>query len=72
MLSLLNARNIPGTFVLCALFMITTHAHASEKPVRSWSVVETAKDTGHRLSAVTAPSKAAAPTPSAIVCDPSK
>ncbi len=70
--SLLKSLNVPSTLLLGSVSMIITNAAASEKPARGWSVVETAKDNGHRLSAVPAPAKAAASAENAIVCDPSK
>ena len=67
-----SPRRLLATLLLGGLSLTIHSAGAAEEPVRTWSVVETAKDTGHRLSAVTAPSKTAAPAPSAIVCHPSK
>ena len=68
----MSPRRLLSTLLLGGLSLTINSAGAAEQPVRTWSVVETAKDTGHRLSAVTAPSKTAAPAPSAIVCHPSK
>jgi O-glycosyl hydrolase len=70
--SFLESLNIPNSLLLGSLSMIITSAAASEKPARAWSVVETAKDNGHRLSAMPAPTKAAASAENTIVCDPSK
>jgi glucosylceramidase len=72
MLSPRYSRKILGTFLLCSLPLTMISAQASRKPPRGWSVVETAKENGHKLSAVPAPAKAAEPVQSAIVCDPSK
>ena len=72
MLSPRYSRNILGTFLLCNLPLTMISAQASEKPPRGWSVVETAKENGRKLSAVPAPAKAAEPVQSTIVCDPSK
>jgi glucosylceramidase len=72
MLFVVKFLNIPHTVLLGSLSMVITSAFASEKPARVWSVVETAKDNGHRLSAVPAPTKVAASTENAIICDPSK
>ena len=68
----MRPRRLLSTLLLGGLSLPINSDGAAEQPVRTWSVVETAKDTGHRLSAVTAPSKTAAPAPSAIVCHPSK
>jgi glucosylceramidase len=62
----------PITLLIGCLSMIATTAHAAAKPARAWSVVETAKNNGHRLSPVPVPTKAAASTQDAIVCDPSR
>ena len=64
--------SVPNTLLLGGLSMMITSASASGKPARVWSVVETAKDNGHRLNAVPAPTKAEASAGNAIVCDPSK
>ena len=68
----MSPRHLLSTLLLGGLSLTINSAGAAEQPVRTWSVVETAKDTGHRLSAVTAPSKTAATAPSAIICHPSK
>ena len=71
MQSLLKSLNIPNTLLLGGLSLIITHASAAGKPAHAWSVVETAKDNGHRLSAVPAPTKAAASAENAITYGPS-
>ena len=68
----MRPRRLLSTLLLGGLSLPINSDGAAEQPVRTWSVVETAKDTGHRLSAVTAPSKTAATAPSAIICHPSK
>ena len=70
--SFLKSLNVPNTLLLGSLSMMITSASASGKPARAWSVVETAKDNGHRLSAVAAPTKTAASADNAIIYDPSK
>jgi glucosylceramidase len=72
MQSLLKSLSVANTLLLGGLSMIITHASAAGKPAHAWSVVETAKDNGHRLSAVPAPTKVAASAENIIVCDPSK
>jgi glucosylceramidase len=41
-------------------------------PVRQWSVIETARDNGHRLAAVAAPLPAVAPAAGALTLDPAQ
>jgi len=58
---------LPGS-----LFMVITCGSLSGESARVWSLVETAKDNGHRLSVVPSPTKAAISAENAIFCDPSK
>ena len=70
--SFFKSLNVSNSLLLGSLSIMTTHTDASAKPSHAWSVVETAKENGHRLSVVPAPTKAAGSAQDAIICDPSK
>ena len=70
--SFFKSLNVSNSLLLGSLSIMSTHTDASAKPTRAWSVVETAKENGHRLSVVPAPTKAAGSAQDAIICDPSK
>jgi glucosylceramidase len=58
--------------VVFAATGLVSFATAAEN-IRAWSLIETARDTGHLLAPVAAPATAAAgATASAIVCDPAQ
>jgi glucosylceramidase len=58
---------------LVAGLLVLVPLVAAASPLRRWSVIETARDNGHRLSPVATPAAATAPSPAAtLTCDPSQ
>ncbi len=59
----------PVRAALVAALLPMSLLAATENPGRHWSVIETARDNGHRLTAVAAPAGEPAAGADAIVCD---
>ncbi len=61
----------PSRHLSAAGLLLLSTAMLSAAPVRQWSVIETARDNGHRLATVAAPASAASTT-GALALDPTQ